>query len=62
MRAEAFDPGIRSDWKTPFGNPASLKTSSMASAHCGTFEACFNSAVLPAVSAGAAKRKTCQKG
>ena len=34
----------------------------MASAHCGTLEACFSSPTLPAMSAGAAKRKTCQNG
>ncbi len=28
----------------------------------GTFEACFSSPALPAISPGAAKRKTCQKG
>ena len=34
----------------------------MASAHCGTLEACFSSPTLPAISAGAAKRNTCQNG
>ena len=34
----------------------------MASAHCGTLEACLSSPTLPAISAGAAKRKTCQNG
>ena len=34
----------------------------MASAHCGTLEACLSRPTLPAMSAGAAKRKTCQKG
>ena len=34
----------------------------MARAACGTFEACLSSPTLPAASAGAAKRKTCQKG
>ena len=32
------------------------------SAHCGTFEACLSSTTLPAISAGAAKRNTCQNG
>ncbi len=31
-------------------------------ADCGTFEACLRSPTLPAISAGAAKRKTCQNG
>ena len=34
----------------------------MASAHCGTFGACFSSTTLPAISAGAANRNTCQNG
>ena len=38
------------------------KISSIASAHCGTFDACLSRPTLPAISAGAAKRKTCQKG
>ena len=48
--------------KSPRGKPAALKMSSIASAHCGTFEACLSRPALPAISAGAAKRKTCQKG
>ena len=34
----------------------------MASAQPGTFEACLRTAPLPAMSAGAAKRITCQNG
>ncbi len=34
----------------------------MASAVCGTFEACFSSPQLPTMSAGAAKRITCHIG
>jgi hypothetical protein len=34
----------------------------MASAEPGTFDACLRTAVLPAISDGAAKRNTCQKG
>ena len=34
----------------------------MARAHWGTLEACLRTAVLPAISAGAAKRNTCQNG
>ena len=34
----------------------------MARAHCGTFEECFSNPTLPAISAGAAKRNTCQNG
>ena len=44
------------------GNPASRKTSSSARAHPGTFEACFRTAPLPAIRAGAAKRTACQNG
>jgi len=47
---------------TPSGSPASRNTASMASAEPGTFAECFSSATLPAISAGAAKRKNCQKG
>ena len=46
----------------PLGSPACRKTSSMASAQPGTFEACLSSPTLPAISAGAAKRNTCQNG
>ena len=35
---------------------------SIASAHCGTFDACLSNPTLPAIRAGAAKRNTCQKG
>ena len=34
----------------------------MASAQPSTFEACLRTPPLPAISAGAAKRKTCQNG
>ena len=34
----------------------------MASAQLGTFDACLSTAPLPAMSAGAAKRNTCQNG
>ncbi len=34
----------------------------MASAHCGTLDACLRTATLPAMSAGAANRNTCQNG
>jgi soluble lytic murein transglycosylase len=49
-------------WKTPSGKRARRATSSIASAQPGTFEACFSRPVLPAISAGAMKRKHCQKG
>ena len=55
-------PGTSSVRNNPSGSPASRNTSSIASAHCGTFEACFSTAALPAISAGAAKRNTCQNG
>ena len=62
-RASTCAEPISSVWNTlrP-GKPARRMTSSIASAHCGTLEACFSSPTLPAISAGAAKRKTCQKG
>ena len=44
------------------GKPASRSTSSIASAQPGTLLACFSTAPLPAISAGAAKRNTCQNG
>jgi hypothetical protein len=53
---------MRSDRKRSGGNPAFLKISSMASAEPMTFEACFRTPAFPAMSAGAAKRNTCQKG
>jgi len=34
----------------------------MAKAHWGTLEACLRMPTLPAMSAGARKRKTCQRG
>ena len=46
----------------PFGNPACTNISSIASAQPGTFDACFRTPALPAMSAGAANRKTCQNG
>ncbi len=61
MRATRDEP-TRSVWNAPCGKPASRKTSSMASAHCGTFDACLSSPTFPAISAGAAKRNTCQNG
>ena len=45
-----------------FRQASPRKASSIASEHCGTLEACLSTAVLPAMSAGAAKRNTCQKG
>ncbi len=49
-------------WKAPSGNPARFRTSSMAMATWGTFEACLSRPVLPAIIAGHRKRKTCQYG
>ena len=60
-RATASLP-MRSVVKAPSGKPARRTTSSIASAHCGTLDACLSRATFPAISAGAAKRKTCQKG
>ena len=44
------------------GTPAACRISSIASAQPLTFEACLSRPTLPAMSAGAAKRKTCQSG
>ena len=49
-------------WNAPSGKPARRRMSSISSAHWGTFEACLSRPTLPAISAGAAKRNTCQKG
>jgi len=62
MTSSTRSEGISSDWKTSSGYPASRKTSSIAVAHPGTFEACLSSPTFPAVRYGAANRKTCQKG
>ncbi len=67
MRGSSISRATRSDptssaWKAPSGNPAPRKISSIASAQSGTFEACLRSPTLPAIRAGAAKRKTCQNG
>jgi len=40
----------------PFGNPERVKRSSMNLAHPGTFEACFRTITLPAMTVGAATR------
>jgi len=62
MIACTAEASMSSAWKQPSGKPARRKISSIASAHCGTLEACLSRPTLPAMSAGAAKRKTCQKG
>ena len=67
MRGSAMSPPtaeepISSVANSPGGKPASRKTSSICSAQRGTLEACLSTAALPAISAGAAKRNTCQKG
>ena len=54
----ALLPEIKRLVYSPAGAPASLNISSIATAHCGTIEACFISMVLPAIILGAAKRAT----
>src|SRR5699024_12746651 len=49
-------------WKTPSGAPTARKASSIAAAQPGTWGSCFITAVLPAISAGEAKRKASQNG
>ena len=61
MRSTAAEP-IISVWNTPSGTPASRKTSSIASADCGTFDECLSSITLPAVRAGKPARNACQNG
>jgi hypothetical protein len=46
----------------PSGAPASVSTRCTASAQPVVFGECFNSAALPAMSAGAANRSTCHSG
>ena len=62
MSGSTLLPGISTVRNRPAGKPALEKISSIASAQRGTFEACFKTAPLPAMSAGAANRKTCQNG
>ena len=67
MRASAMSAGTAAGPTStvpnrPSGRPAARKTRSISSAQRGTLEACFKIPALPAMSAGAAKRKTCQKG
>ncbi len=61
IAATASDP-TSSVWNTPTGAPARANRSASASAHCGTFDACLSRPTLPAASAGAANRITCQNG
>ena len=56
------EPPISRVRKEPSGNPARSKSVSRKSAAWGTFEACLSRPELPAISAGAAKRMTCQSG
>ena len=46
----------------PSGRPLARKISSIFSATPVTFAACFSTTALPAMSAGAAARNTCQYG
>ena len=64
-RADVRDLGVGDQQRAEhaLGQPGlARRASSIASAQPGTFEACLSSAALPAISAGAAKRKTCQNG
>ena len=49
-------------WNTPSGAPTARNASSIAAAQPGTWGSCFITAVFPAMSAGAAKRKASQNG
>ena len=62
MMPSMTDEPTSSVWNAPSGKPARVRMSSIASATWGTFEACLSRPTLPAMSAGAAKRSTCQYG
>src|SRR6266850_5085501 len=62
MIGPTAEAGTRSEVKRPSGSPASRKIDSMASEQPETLDACFSRQAFPAIKAGAAKRKTCQKG
>ena len=62
MISATREPGTKRFTKQPSGNPARRKNPSRSSADSGTLEACLSSPTLPAISAGAAKRMTCQSG
>ena len=49
-------------WKVPAGRPASANSRVILRAQPWTFGECFSSSVLPARSAEAAQRNTCQTG
>ncbi len=59
--ATSRDP-ISSVVNAPSGNPARVNSPSRYIADSGTFEACLSTPAFPAISAGAAKRTTCQSG
>ena len=61
IAATAFE-GTRSERKRSLGKPAPCTISSMARAQPDTLEECFSRPALPAMSPGATKRKTCQRG
>jgi len=48
---------ISNVWKTPSSNPARQKICSMASAHCGTFDACFSKPTFAGHQRGRGKSK-----
>ena len=67
MRGSSISPAMSLDStkrlvNTPSGRPARRNRSSIASAVCGTFDACFSRPTFPTIRAGAAKRITCHRG
>ena len=62
MIGSTREPSTSSVVKTCRGKPACSKISWIANAQPETFEACLSRPTLPAMSAGAAKRNTCQNG
>ena len=62
ITSAAWSLSICSTPNTPAGSPAAASTSAITSAQRGTLLACLSTATLPAISAGARKRNTCQIG
>ena len=60
IRCLTSAPGTIRVVKMPAGKPVTRNVSSMSRAHRVTLLACLRTPALPAIRAGAAKRKTCQ--
>ena len=62
IRSSAISFSMSSVENNPSGAPAWVKMRSISSAQRVVLSACFNTTAFPAISAGAAARKTCQYG